>query len=113
MESRLPRDRRPKPPPGVICPYMKAPGGERFRCFVHQDPQAQADNDFICRKQCLPRGGPFKQTIRPRGIPTGGRLPVDLRGLDLDAWRRPHQASPGQRPPRLRRRRRRIGRKVA
>jgi hypothetical protein len=93
---------------------MKTPWGERFRCFVHRDAQAQADNDHICRKLCLPRGGPFKQTIRPRGIPTGGRLPVDLRGLNVDAWKRPSAPSPGQMPPRVPvLRTRRYGRKVA
>ena len=66
----------PKPDPGVICPYLKTPWGERFRCFVHRNPQAQADNDFVCKKLCLPRGGPFKQALKPRGIPTGGRQPV-------------------------------------
>lgn len=110
----LDRRHRPKPSPGLICPYMKTPWGERFRCFVHRDAQAQADNDYICRKLCLPRGGPFKQTIRPRGIPTGGRLPVDLRGLNVDAWKRPSAPSPGQMPPRVPvLRTRRYGRKVA
>ncbi len=95
----LPRGKRPRAPPGVICPHLKTPWGARFRCFVHRDPQALADNDWKCRKLCLPRGGPFKQTIRPRGIPTGGRLPMDLRGLGIDANRRPSRPSPGQLPP--------------
>jgi hypothetical protein len=103
---RLRHQRTPRTEaPGVICPYLRDPrNGDTFRCYVHRDVQAQADHDDICRKSCLPAGGPFKQTAKAHG-----KAPANLRGLvvpkgrgrlaKVDLPRKPWRFSPFQRPP--------------
>jgi hypothetical protein len=109
---KLRKDPRRQPSPGVTCPYLRDPAGLRFNCKIHRDPQAQATNDWFCKKICLPKGGPHKTTARAFGIP-----PIQFRGLGIKKNYLPrnpstspsHLAAQAQ-PPR---RRSRFGRKVA